>query len=218
MIKWIMGTINSLLYRLSIFSYPSPVAAGPKPQEAPAPLPSPAEEVAMGNEADTLVTKYPDRISQLQGPVYDYLKKGMPYTTNPQDLYMQVFYPVARKWAANREFSNDVKKVNPGIKTPQDYVNMVERAKGAALNSAEEAALSETASRLGVTRDSLYKLISFESGWDPKATNPYTGARGLIQFMPATAKWMGYAAGGGMTVLLVIGVIGYFILKQQRII
>ena len=36
----------------------------------------------------------------------------------------------------------------------------------------------------------LYSLISFESGLNPLATNKLSGARGLIQIMPSTAKTM----------------------------
>ena len=65
----------------------------------------------------------------------------------------------------------------------------------AKLSSNEEYALQQTAAALGVKRDSLYNLIQFESGWNPKATNPLSGARGLIQFMPKTAEGMGYSGG-----------------------
>lgn len=40
----------------------------------------------------------------------------------------------------------------------------------------------------------VYSLIQFESAWKPGARNPSSGARGLIQFMPATAREMGYAS------------------------
>jgi len=60
------------------------------------------------------------------------------------------------------------------------------------LSISEEKALQDLALFLGVSRNALYALISFESGWNVKATNRVTGARGLIQFMPATARGMGY--------------------------
>lgn len=56
----------------------------------------------------------------------------------------------------------------------------------------ETKALNTLASWLGVPADWLYKLIMFESSWNPKAKNPSSGARGLIQFMPQTAKDLGY--------------------------
>lgn len=54
--------------------------------------------------------------------------------------------------------------------------------------------LSEVAKKLGVPPDWLYAQINFESGgtWDPKIKNPNSSARGLIQFMNATAVNMGY--------------------------
>lgn len=48
------------------------------------------------------------------------------------------------------------------------------------------------AKRLGINPDHLYKLIKFESNWNPKARNPISGARGLIQFTNTTARGMGY--------------------------
>ena len=60
------------------------------------------------------------------------------------------------------------------------------------LTKEEEKTLNDLAVFLGVSRNALYALIGFESGWNTKATNPVTGARGLIQFMPSTARSMGY--------------------------
>jgi hypothetical protein len=62
------------------------------------------------------------------------------------------------------------------------------------LSSAENYALGELANALKIPRDALYTLINFESGFNPEARNPYTGARGLIQFMPATARAIGFAS------------------------
>jgi hypothetical protein len=51
----------------------------------------------------------------------------------------------------------------------------------------------ETVSRkLDVNQAWLWSLIHFESGGKPDARNPISGARGLIQFMHATAREMGY--------------------------
>jgi soluble lytic murein transglycosylase-like protein len=153
--------------------------------------------------------------------VYDYLKPMKPYSQVPQDLYMAVFYPVARKWPSNQEFSPAVKKVNPGIVKVQDYVDKVEAASKRfrpVLSAAEQSALNTTAAKLGVTADSLYKLINFESSWDPQATNRYTGARGLIQFMPATARSMGFAAAMTVLPLLAVGGIVYLYLHRRGII
>ena len=185
------------------------------------------KEGFMGTAADTLVTKYPSRVAQLAGPVLTYLKarsKGLPFNGTDQDLYMAVFYPVARRWNPKQEFSAKVKRDNPGIKTPQDYVNFVnKRPATVQLTPSEWTALKDTASRLGTNYNSLYKLINFESGWNPKATNPISGARGLIQFMPSTAFGMGFAgaakkAGIGLTTILMIAGAGYFIAKKMNLI
>jgi len=53
--------------------------------------------------------------------------------------------------------------------------------------------LNSVAAQLGLPDPAaLAKLINFESSWNPLAKNPYTGARGLIQFMPNTARSLGY--------------------------
>jgi len=74
--------------------------------------------------ADHLVSQYPDFSSQMQGPVLSYLKKYAPFPSE-QSLYMTVFYPVARAWPINKEFPQNVQKVNPGIKTVYDYIKKV---------------------------------------------------------------------------------------------
>lgn len=51
--------------------------------------------------------------------------------------------------------------------------------------------LLRTARRLGVRPTWLANLIHFESQWNPQAKNPWSGASGLIQFMPATARGLG---------------------------
>lgn len=47
------------------------------------------------------------------------------------------------------------------------------------------------AGELGLSADHLAATIAHESGWRPDAVNPYSGATGLIQFMPATARALG---------------------------
>ena len=61
------------------------------------------------------------------------------------------------------------------------------------LNAQETEKLDSVAGSLGVAGDALYHLINFESSWDPSALNDATGARGLIQFMPDTARSLGFA-------------------------
>jgi len=76
--------------------------------------------------ANDLVTKYPDEVSQLLNPVYAYLSKMVPYPT-AQSLYMAVFYPAARSWSPNTAFNDSIQAVNPGIVTVQDYINKVNK-------------------------------------------------------------------------------------------
>ena len=175
----------------------------------------------MGNAADTIVSKFPNRVSQLKTPVYDYLvreHKRLPYNGTDQDLYMAVFYPAYRRKSASMAFPANVKASNPGISTPQDYINLVNKVKETAVLTASEwTALKDTAASLGMSWQPLYKLINFESRWDPKARNPSSGARGLIQFMPSTAEGMGYkgSLGLGMIALLLGG--GYFLSRKFKI-
>jgi hypothetical protein len=51
--------------------------------------------------------------------------------------------------------------------------------------------LQKVASALGTTPEALLAVIKHESGGKPYAVNPYSGATGLIQFMPATAQRLG---------------------------
>ena len=103
--------------------------------------------LGMGFESSQdLILKYPDFESQMKGPVVNYLKTYAPY---PQEykLYMAVFYPAAIKYPADTTFkkiyydriSDNTKaeraykafaNANPGIRTPQDYVNFVKKKAG----------------------------------------------------------------------------------------
>lgn len=60
------------------------------------------------------------------------------------------------------------------------------------LSQEEKDKVLEVASDLGVSYEDLYDLINFESGFDPKAKNPYSSARGLIQFLDKTARGLGF--------------------------
>jgi soluble lytic murein transglycosylase-like protein len=175
----------------------------------------------MGNAADTIVSKYPTRVAQLKKPVLDYLMrehKRLPFNGTDQDLYMAVFRPTARRVSPTTVFSAKVKKDNPGINTPQDYINRVNKTKATAiLTNPEWSALKDTAAKLNMSWEPLYKLINFESTWDPEARNEISGARGLIQFMPSTARDMGYKGSIGiMTILLLLGG-GYFAAKKLKL-
>jgi hypothetical protein len=144
------------------------------------------------NASDNLVQLFPDRVSQLRGPVLKYFSRLTPFNGKEQDLYMAVFRPTYRKVLPFKPFPAFVIAQNPGINTPQDYANMINKRPPVKLSTPEENALLELASKIKVNADSLKKLINFESGWNPLAKNPYSGARGLIQFMPSTAASFGY--------------------------
>lgn len=88
-------------------------------------MPSTAQSLGY-KDADDLIKKHKTIESQLLGPVYKYLVQYKPFLTD-QSLFMAVFYPAARNWPSNKEFSPLVQSVNPGIKTPADYVNFVYR-------------------------------------------------------------------------------------------
>ena len=133
----------------------------------------------MGTPADTLVAQHPDRSSQLLGPVYDYLKPMMPYSAVPQNLYMAVFFPVARNWPPNTKFADKIAEnpklggpkgaalftsQNPGIVYVSDYVNKVEAAAKRSrpvLSANEEKTLTDLAAKLGTPRDSLLQTDKF---------------------------------------------------------
>ena len=175
----------------------------------------------MGNAADTLVSKNPTRIAQLKGPVLAYLRaisRSLPFNGTDQDIYLSVFYPAYRRKSASAQFPANVRNSNPGINTPADYISRVNKQKLNVLLSPQEwTALKDTANTLNIAWEPLYKMINFESAWNPKARNPVSGARGLIQFIPSTAKGMGYNASIGMgTILLLLGA-GYFTVKKLRL-
>jgi len=60
------------------------------------------------------------------------------------------------------------------------------------LTAEESFLLNGIATRLGVSFGDLQSLINFESGFKPDAKNPYSSARGLIQFTDATARSLGF--------------------------
>lgn len=97
--------------------------------------------------AAALIAAFPDTVSQLRGPVLDYLRPMAPFrdvspALEGQSLFLAVFYPRARRWEPDRSISEDVrirrgearaetyKRQNPGIDTPRDYVEHVWRRAG----------------------------------------------------------------------------------------
>lgn len=51
--------------------------------------------------------------------------------------------------------------------------------------------LAKVAGELGVKKEHLIAIMKQESGVNPRAVNPMSGATGLIQFMPDTARRLG---------------------------
>lgn len=60
------------------------------------------------------------------------------------------------------------------------------------LTERENEVFQTIALQLNVDPGNLYKLINFESGWNPQAKNPLSSARGLIQFTDSTARDLGF--------------------------
>ena len=57
--------------------------------------------------------------------------------------------------------------------------------------AAFEAKVKQISAALGIHPDWLMVVMYAESRVNEKAVNPISGATGLIQFMPATAQWLG---------------------------
>ena len=78
--------------------------------------------------ADDLVLKHPTIESQLEVPVYNYLKQFIPFN-GKQSLYMAVFYPAYRNVSPSTPFNDQVKRLNSGIITVSDYLDLVDGKK-----------------------------------------------------------------------------------------
>lgn len=72
-----------------------------------------------------LIVALPTFDAQMDGAVLPYFQKRAPYYSK-QDFFMAVFYPSYRRVPADKVFPDSVTAVNPGIRTPQDYINKVE--------------------------------------------------------------------------------------------
>lgn len=60
------------------------------------------------------------------------------------------------------------------------------------LSDSEKNAIANVSKKLGVPSEWLLSQMEMESSMNPLARNVKSGARGLIQFLPSTAKGMGY--------------------------
>lgn len=61
------------------------------------------------------------------------------------------------------------------------------------LNESDRLLLIKISGLLNVKPEDLYRLIDFESGFNPQAKNRYSSARGLLQWIDKTAQSLGYA-------------------------
>jgi tape measure domain-containing protein len=77
------------------------------------------------------------------------------------------------------------------------WAKELERAGGDAFTKGIEG----IAQRLGIDPSWLMNVIAFESGFNPRAANPGSSGRGLIQFMRSTARGMGFKSSGQITKL-----------------
>ena len=73
-----------------------------------------------------LVNKCPDIDSQLRGPVYRYLRAYMPFK-DFTDFCLSIFYPAGRK-NPDAPLPAKARAMNPGFKTPRDYIPHVQRS------------------------------------------------------------------------------------------
>jgi len=62
------------------------------------------------------------------------------------------------------------------------------------LTSAEKSKLIDISNKLKINPNLLWAVIQFESGWDPNSKNVNSSARGLLQFINARARDLGYTS------------------------
>lgn len=86
-----------------------------------------AQDLGYSDSAE-LIIENPTAMQQLELIERDLSRYG-PFGSD-QELFMSVFYPKAMAWSPFREFPDHVQAVNPGIRTPRDYVNFVWRRVG----------------------------------------------------------------------------------------
>lgn len=60
------------------------------------------------------------------------------------------------------------------------------------MRNEDKIALNEVAQKLAIPVEWLARLINFESRFNPRAANPKSTAKGLIQFIDSSAKQIGF--------------------------
>jgi len=79
----------------------------------------------------------------------------------------------------------------PDVVNTQTSAGMGKRIASMKLSKESCQQIGEMSKRLNISPDNLKALIYSESGGNPQAVNKKSGATGLIQFMPSTAKGLG---------------------------
>lgn len=65
--------------------------------------------------------------------------------------------------------------------------------KRSALTAPQAGALNQAAATLEINPDWLFAVVNHESGWNPSIKATTSSARGLLQFIDATAQDLGYS-------------------------
>jgi hypothetical protein len=103
----------------------------------------------------------------------------------------------SKKYSRSLEATNELFTVHEFFQKPKSKKNKIYNPnakyykKGGGVDPAFEKKLEQVAKNLKVSKADLIGIMKHESGLNPAAVNPSTGATGLIQFMPATARAMG---------------------------
>lgn len=103
----------------------------------------------------------------------------------------------SKKYSRSLEATNELFTVHEFFQKPKSKKNKIYNPnakyykKGGGVDPAFEKKLEQVAKNLKVSKADLIGIMKHESGLNPAAVNPSTGATGLIQFMPATARGMG---------------------------
>ncbi len=95
----------------------------------------------------------------------------------------------AEMWQDDEFFAG----LNDKYKNIDNWENLSWKALEA--NAEFQEALDYTAKRLQIKKEDLLTVMKAESGLNPKISNPYSNATGLIQFMPSTAELLWTSVG-----------------------
>lgn len=112
----------------------------------------------------------------------------------------RAFTRIGRVWSWSGAFDNDV-SIHPGLTLPATLEEAAARLrqqdaealvrKYPVLTVERALLVVDTARAVGAEPVWLAEVINFESRFQPDAVNPTSGATGLIQFMPSSARRLG---------------------------